>query len=309
MSNPGEGQVTAEPITVTSRPDVQTIRVATEPETPTTDAAVPAAEPPIQAEGEKTPEGDKPPETDEAKSAKAEAEPAKAEAEKKDSIAAAWDKMQRRAREQDARESRIREAETAMTRAYELLSAAKDDPWNFLASLGVTAEDVLANAAGSKKPPPTAEEQIAELRRELAERDRINARAQRDQENQQIIMSAHQNIKNLVKQAGDKYEMLAKTEQFDKVIDVMAAYHRKYKTLPDVVDAIDVVEKELEAIAETAASTKKFSGKFAAKSGRPTTLTNGAAAEIPVSQGGDDLPMDPEERTRAVLKKWGFSGQ
>lgn len=197
------------------------------------------------------------------------------------------------------------------------IEKAKYDPMGTLESLGLKVDDIVSAALNNGKPDPSLE--IRTLKEELAREKAEREAKLKDEETQRLLGTVRENIKKTIESAKESYELIDAFDASSLVFDVMANYSRETggEYLPEK-DACDQVEKYLEETYLPRVRTlKKLGAKLDAEKTQTTpetakdetgtamakTLTNANVA----TSGPDTLPLDPEARYQAILKKYGVN--
>lgn len=217
------------------------------------------------------------------------------------------------------RELRRLERETRATAEQlkplqDLLTKAREDPFALLAAQGVTAEQVV-EWVQRQGAPPTAEDRVSRLEAQIKEREQREAEARQAAERQgmeaQIERYKAETIRKGIEASGDKYELVAIEGAYDAVWDTMVAYYREHGEQLPWEEAAAAVESELTARAEKLRAAKKFqratpAAKQATNGAERTgsTLSSRNTSDVPAVINGDALPLDPDERNRALLAKF-----
>jgi len=165
---------------------------------------------------------------------------------------------------------------------------------------------LLDGIVASEKSP--AERDVERLRNELKARDDRAAVA----EQQRVVDQWRATVRGQV-EASEAYDLVNSLGQHDAVIATIEAYYVKYggAILP-VEDAAQAVE---DTLAKGLAKSKKFGARAPATNAQPSkgtpapsatkggarTLSSVPSSELPPG-GGDDLPLDPQERFKAVMR-------
>jgi hypothetical protein len=187
------------------------------------------------------------------------------------------------AREKDLRDAEARikdERETMGVTASEheetrkILETFKDNPLAGLKALGIEFKDVAERVINDGEP--TAEHRVAKLEREwIAKRDADQAasdtaaKAQEEshkklqaEAKERAVAQTQKDIAVVIKDGGDKYEMIRAQGAESLVFDVAAQVYRDTKKIMTWDEAADQVEKQITAEVEKFLETGKFKAKY-----------------------------------------------
>lgn len=161
-------------------------------------------------------------------------------------------------------------------------------------------------AAGGEPPKPTAEDSVAELRREIRERDERAAREQTER----VIEESKRAVFAAVDKATDRYDLATTEVGHARLWDAIVAYNEQYGFVPDeaVYRMADLVEEGLET---EFSKSRKFSvqrpdvtkqGATAAEAA--TAARNGGKTLTNAGKGAPaqkrELSLDPDERRKQI---------
>lgn len=224
-------------------------------------------------------------------SAPAEAAPAPAPEAEKPPTPPKADRFAMLARkEQDLfrKQQAVRQQQEVLARQAEEIRAFQEakrqaalNPLDALKQLGLTYEQITEFVLNDNKPTPNAEvqsvrQELEEFKRQARdEQKRIleEQRALQAQEQQQIIQSFREEVKEYVSQHADTYELTTLYGGDNLVSDVIEEHFRQSGKLLTIPEAAKLVEEHYEDLARKAQSTKKFAAtkQSAAPSQAPTT--------------------------------------
>lgn len=221
------------------------------------------------------------------------------------------------------REAKLREREAALKAEGAAIAklreaAGKKSALAVLEAAGLTYEEatdeMLRTGTGRR-----VEDDVAELRKRVEDREKA-AEAERATataaQQQQIVTQFRANVTAAIKGAGDTYELINAKGEHDEVWAVIEGHFERTRELMPWAKAAALVEAQLEADAKLVLGTKKLGGLKpaepksengkAASDTRSTTLSNDLAPSAPTVGGKDEFPLDPEERTRAISRRFGW---
>lgn len=269
---------------------------------PTRPAETPPAEPTKEAPAETPPAGDKKPEGEGDAVARGFAALARKEAEFVD-----------KSKDLKGREERVSKFEAA-------LENGKGNPVAVMEAFGISRNDLLNFLAKEGTPAATDDQdspmakRLAALEQQIKDRD---AKATKAQEEQRAIEIERQDIATIGERATgapDKYKLI-KARGESAAREVRELYYEakeKYGRAPSLEAVMDEVEKFLRTQVEKDAAELGFTKAQAAAStgnGGSGGLSQETANEIPAKTSNgtqDKYPLDPGERTRAIMKDMGL---
>lgn len=169
---------------------------------------------------------------------------------------------------------------------------------------------------------PTAEERLARLEAERAEERKANEERQRAAQaeaQKRVEAQAMATTKAFVERNAETFPLLAADDGADLVYEAANAYVVKH----GLHEPIDVVLTKAAKAAESALQERAERLEKALQKKRPAqpsnaqpdkaaapagqgsrTLTNRVASEAPAAVRADDLPLDPDARTRALAERF-----
>lgn len=164
---------------------------------------------------------------------------------------------------------------------------------------------LLDGVIASEKSP--AEREVERMRAELKARDDKAVVAEQERQ----VAQWQAQVRSAVEAAGETFDLVNSLGQHEAVIATIEAYYAKYNTVLPVEDAAQVIE---DTLAKGLAKSKKFGARApatnaqpskgnpapSAKKGGSVTLSSVPTSEVPSGEG-DDLPLDPEKRFRALM--------
>lgn len=187
------------------------------------------------------------------------------------------------AREKELRESNDRiktERETFESRGRELEEAQrfrqtfKDDPLAGLKALGVEFKDIAERVLNDDVP--TADHKIAKLEKQWADKLQAETEAatkaeeeakeanekSASAERQAAIDEAHGNIKQVIDESPEKFELIKTQGAEQLVFDIAGDVYRETGKLLPWSEAAEKVEKQLEEEMEKVYGTERFKGRY-----------------------------------------------
>lgn len=212
------------------------------------------------------------------------------------------------------KEQQLKTLEEQVRKAETLRQKAKDNPLEVLNEYGVTYEQLTDYILGNEKPAPSPEDKIRAIEERL-ERERQEAAEARSRAEQEAIERKIDQFKNHILKPSlqanaDKYELINSRgdEGAELVFDVIEEYHKTHSQVLPWHVAADHVEQHLEQEGRKLLQLRKFRVSEGQSTAQITTapvgdtLSRNRAGELPVVNE-QRLPLDPEDRTRAVLKR------
>jgi len=196
----------------------------------------------------------------------------------------------------------------------EFVQQLRTDPLAALKRVGVgdgTTRGFLDHRiAGEDKPAPTAEDQIAELRRE---REKERAEAAREREVARIDRA----IATTVTADKAKFARVSTKYGTNVLWSTIAAYNEQHGTVPDEAIPLLAAEVEKDLRAEfgdpvSAPSSGEKKTTSAAADAATAARTSGKTLTNKQSSGGPtvrEYSMDPEERRRQVVEDMRKAGE
>ncbi len=229
-------------------------------------------------------------------------------------------KLLERNRELNAREQRIKEAE-------DLSNLAKTDPIRFLRAQGLDTTEIIDKVTGdnnASKPEALVErlsKRIEQLEQGIQTQNQESQAEKRDR----IMQGVRDKAKSFL-QGSDEYSALSDESYVEQIIGEQQKHaietqelHGRAELLPYDKAAAKVfdsaISKTLQLLKNPRAQkalAEKFPGISFPDSGDnhhghrdsgPTTLTNEDARPVGGTAQGDDLPLDPDARVAALLRK------
>ena len=212
------------------------------------------------------------------------------------------------------KEKSLRERETQLKRLEGLEKKAKESPLEFLKEFGLSYDQLTDLILGAdEKPEPTADDRVAaleaRLENERVAREAADAAAKEANIERQINTFKTGVLAHGIKSNPDKYELINARgdDGVELVFEVIQSHFEKTQEVLSWDKAADYTEEHLETEARKLLSLKKFKPAATPTSQEPrsqesNTLSRSNAGEMPVVND-DELPMDPEERTRAILSR------
>ncbi|NJN94476.1 MAG: hypothetical protein HC875_10480, partial [Anaerolineales bacterium] len=221
------------------------------------------------------------------------------------------------------REAKLNEQTKQVQEAVETMERLKQDPSAFfelMTKFGFKLEDVITKSEALYRNDPDAiavrgvKDEVAELKRKLAEKEKNEARLHEEQQ----ISEGRSMVKEYAKSNSDKFELINAKQAFDQVFDVMVAYFEETngKILSEH-DACLYVESELEKEAqrelESLRGSKKFASIFGGNANEKSPslekeksklasvidpLANGRTSVIP--QKGDNVLTEQDRKAKAI---------
>lgn len=232
--------------------------------------------------------------------------------------------LTRRERALQERERLFREQQAEVERLRQSQQIAKTDPLAFLQAHGLTYQEITDHVLNNGEP--TAEFRVRKLEEQI-ERERQERERQRQEDRQKeidtTISGFKSQVKSMIDQQGDTYELIRSQEAYDTVFETIEAYFAKTGQILDVDVAAKHVEEELEQHARKILGLKRF----APKEPQPLSETlESAVAEAPVppppatppktltaaqttgaaplAKPGEVLSEDESKRRAAQLLRW-----
>jgi hypothetical protein len=206
-----------------------------------------------------------------------------------------------------------RQKAQAIDKLTELLAK---DRLEAIRALGIEPDEVV-DAVLSKKTqkPESPEDAIKRIEKQLADERAARAAAEQQAKVQQAWVEFKTNTTAKLK-ADESLDLVHAYEAYDEIIDNMAAYHAKHGVVPDPIETAKFWEAEAEKqLTARLAKSKKFAlsdrrtdkktppaqtGTAKTKAAPSPSLTD-KISDTPV--GEDDLPDDPDERLRVLMKR------
>lgn len=147
---------------------------------------------------------------------------------------------------------------------YKAFITAKQsrNPIQALQALGMSFKDAAEYVLNDEKhPEPTVEDQIKELKAQIArqEEERIEReRKAKEEYHKQTIDNYKKEIGKYIQSNSDKYELIAANDAQDTVYEVIEEYYNKFGKVMDIEDASQKVEDWLTDKARALFKLKKF---------------------------------------------------
>ena len=212
---------------------------------------------------------------------------------------------------------------------YKAYLAAKQsrNPIQALQSLGMSFQDAAQFVLNDQKhPEPTVEDQINELKAQIAkqEEDRTS-REQKAKEDyiQQTIDNHKAEIGKYIQSNSDKYELIAANDAQDTVYEVIEEYYNKFDKLIRIEEASQKVEDWLTERARSLFKLKKFQTQTSEQSVKPSepvaqsrppqpdirpkigmTLTNNAVSSQPARENLGLLSREESIKRAAAMLRY-----
>jgi hypothetical protein len=212
---------------------------------------------------------------------------------------------------------------------YKAYLAAKQsrNPIQALQSLGMSFQDAAQFVLNDQKhPEPTVEDQIKELKAQIAkqEEDRTS-REQKAKEDyiQQTIDNHKAEIGKYIQSNSDKYELIAANDAQDTVYEVIEEYYNKFDKLIGIEEASQKVEDWLTERARSLFKLKKFQTQTSEQSVTPSepvaqsrppqpdirpkigmTLTNNAVSSQPARENLGLLTREESIKRAAAMLRY-----
>lgn len=222
---------------------------------------------------------------------------------------------------------RERQTKEIHQKAEPLLKAIEaKNPMAALEAMGMSYQDVTNWVLNDgQKPEPSVNDEIADLKKQLAEERQARVDRDKKKETEYIentINDHKAKIKSAIETAGDDYELVVSHEAYDTVFEVIEEHYNQ--TLQEtgegelltVQDAAAMVEKHLEEQAQRFLKAKKFQPKPAEPTGEQsaqmpsgdqyqaggyTTLSNDMVNTAPAPKQ-DQYLSDEESKARLAQR-------
>lgn len=196
---------------------------------------------------------------------------------------------------------------------------AKTDPIAYLEAAGLSYSEITDYLL-TKGEKPSTDAEIKRLEA-LIEQERLDRRqgaeaAEREQQ-ERIVASYKNQIKDTVAEHSEKYELIQAHEAYDVVYGVVENYYESTGKIIELEKALEHVETELENQARRLLQLKRFAPKIEAPTEDETpppsspvvaapptrTLTNAQTAAAPPTTS-EWLSDDESKRRAAALIRW-----
>lgn len=215
---------------------------------------------------------------------------------------------------------RIAEVEKELEEYRQVKGKAKENPIEYLKSLGLTYQDITEIMLNDNKLTP--EQQIRLLNEKLDSQAKSREDDKKAQDeakakeeaaaNEQAVMEFKQSIRSHIEAKADQYELIAAQDAHDLVFEVIEQFWREHDSLPDMEVACRHVEGYLEDEARKIMRLRKFAGNGENPPAEGTngksqpqsfTLTNQGTA-APAQTRADYLPDSESIARAASLLRW-----
>ena len=190
------------------------------------------------------------------------------------------------------REARIREAESSLKQqqqqlqeAQRLQSLAKENPLQFLDTVGTSYEDLTARVLQGDRPDPTAgiKREVAQLREELSSRQK-----REEAERQQAALTEAQQLVHQYVASSDQYPLTKAADMHNLVFQRIYDHYNETGQALSEADAAKQVEEYLSGVVDKFAELEAVRNRFAPQeqvtapsNATTTTLTNALSASAP----------------------------
>lgn len=213
------------------------------------------------------------------------------------------------------REARIREAESSLKQqqqqlqeAQRLQSLAKENPLQFLDTVGTSYEDLTARVLQGDRPDPTAgiKREVAQLREELSSRQK-----REETERQQAALTEAQQLVHQYVDSSDEFPLTKAADMHNLVFQRIYDHYNETGQALSESEAAKQVEEYLSGVVDKFAELEAVRNRFvpqeqvtAPSNATTTTLTNALSASAP-TRVTENRQLTNEEslaRAAAMLK-------
>lgn len=214
------------------------------------------------------------------------------------------------------RESRIREAESSLKQqqqqlqeAQQLQALARENPLQFLDTVGTSYEDLTARVLQGDRPDPNAG-----IKREVAQlRDELTSRQKREESDaQQAALQEAQQLVHQYVAGSDQYPLTKAADMHNLVFQRIYDHYNETGQALSESDAAKQVEEYLSGVVDKFAELEAVKNRFVpqeqvtapSNATTTTTLTNALSSSAPtrVTENGKLTNEQSLARAAAMLK-------